>query len=346
METRPTMRTLPSGFAAIILLAATSAAAQVPDAPPPGAAAPLAGWSFTFNYENDLLGGSDRFYTSGLQIAARSPSRDLPGPLRWLDQRLDALGWPGQVRWGFGIGHQIYTPRDTLTPNPDPRDRPYAAFLYGALVLQRQEANALSTFELQAGVVGPSALGEFIQNNTHDLIRDYSANGWDRQLKDEPAVNLVFERVQRIGLGGVAGNGLDILPSFGVSLGNVATHATAGATLRLGQGLDADFGPPRIRPALVGSAFLDPPSDGARLGWYLFASAQGRAVARDIFLDGSTFRDSPSVDRRLLVGDVAAGFVVHWRGLRFSYTQAWRSEEFYGQRGGQAYGSVGVTARF
>lgn len=346
METRLTMRTLPSGFAALLLLAATSAAAQVPDTQPPGATAPLAGWSFTFNYENDLLGGSDRFYTSGLQIAARSPSRDLPGPLRWLDQRLDGLGWPGQVRWGFGLGHQIYTPRDTLTPNPDPRDRPYAAFLYGALVLQRQEANALSTFELQAGVVGPSALGEFIQNNTHDLIRDYSANGWSRQLKDEPAVNLVFERVQRISLGGVAGNGLDILPSFGVSLGNVATHATAGATLRLGQGLDADFGPPRIRPALVGSAFLDPPSDGARLGWYLFASAQGRAVARDIFLDGSTFRDSPSVDRRLLVGDIAAGFVVHWRGLRFSYTQAWRSEEFYGQRGGQAYGSVGVTARF
>ncbi|QYU71222.1 lipid A deacylase LpxR family protein [Leptolyngbya sp. 15MV] len=39
--------------------------------------------------------------------------------------------------------------------------------------------------------------------------------------------------------------------------------------------------------------------------------------------------------------------VLQWRTLRFSYTQAWRSEEFLGQgRGGQAFGSVGVTARF
>lgn len=326
---------------AVLLLAALPVPAQGQEGRRP------AGWNVTLNYENDTLGGTDRFYTSGLQIALRSPSADLPGPLAWLDRQLTARGWPGQVRWGFGLGHQIYTPRDTLTFTPDPRDRPYAAFLYGALVLQRQEADALATFELQAGVVGPAALGEFVQNTAHDLIRDYSANGWSRQLKDEPALNLVFERVWRRNLARWEALELDILPSATLSLGNVATHAGAGATLRLGRHLESDFGPPRIRPALVGSAFFDPPEDGGRFGWYVFASAQGRAVARDIFLDGNTFVDGPSVRRRPLVGDLAAGLVLHWQGLRLSYTQAWRSEEFLGQgRGGQSFGSVGVTFRF
>ncbi len=330
------MRYHHGALAALLLLAAPAAAQS-----------PLEGWSFTFSYENDKLGGTDRFYTSGLQLAARSPTHDPPGALGWLDAQLTALGWPGDVRWGFGIGHQIYTPRDTQRALPDPRDRPYAAFLYGALVLQRQERAALNTFELQLGVVGRSALGEQVQNGVHDAIRVLPANGWSSQIRDEPAANLIFERIQRVGLGGWGGVEADILPAVTLSLGNVATYAGAGATLRIGQGLETDFGPPRIRPALVGSAFFDPPADGGRFGWYVFAGGQGRLVGRDIFLDGNTFRDGPSVPRKDVVGDLSAGLVLHWRGLRFAYSQVWRSEEFVGQRaGGQTFGSVGLTARF
>lgn len=301
--------------------------------------------SLTLSYENDVLGGSDRYYTSGLQLAWRSPSAEPPAPLRWLDERLDWLLGPGQLRWGFGLGHTIFTPRDTLASVPDPRDRPYAGWLFGAIVLQRQEAHALTTFEIQAGVVGPAALGEFVQNNVHDLIRDDSANGWNHQLKDEPGLNLVFEQTLRtpslpLGLGGVEA---DLLPSASFSLGNVATYGGLGLAVRAGQGLEADFGAPRIRPALVGSQFIQPTQE---FGWYVFAGAQGRAVARDIFLDGNTWRDGPSVERRPLVGDLSAGFAVHWRGLRLAYSHTWRTEEFYGQRGAQSFGSVGLTFRF
>lgn len=67
--------------------------------------------------------------------------------------------------------------------------------------------------------------------------------------------------------------------------------------LRLGQRLPLDYGPPRIQPSLPGSGFFVPPQD--RFGWYLFAGVEGRAVARNIFLDGNTFRDSRSVDKEL-----------------------------------------------
>ncbi len=324
-----------------LLLAAAPARGQglVPQPPTPDSRS-----SLTLSYENDLLGGSDRYYTSGLQLAWRSASANLPAPLEWLDRQLGFVQGPGALRWGLGLGHAIYTPRSTLTTVPDPRDRPYAGHLFGAAVIQRDAGASLSTLELQLGVVGPSALGEFVQNNVHDIIRDDSVNGWDAQLKDEPAVNLTVERIWRspslvmpYGLEG------DVLPSVSLALGNVHTYAGAGANIRIGQGLKADYGPPRIRPALVGSAFFQPEQD---FGWYVFAGGQGRAVARDIFLDGNTWRDSPSVDKRPLVGDLQFGFAVVWRGVRLAYTQVFRSEEFYGQQGAQTFGSLSLSLRF
>ena len=41
--------------------------------------------------------------------------------------------------------------------------------------------------------------------------------------------------------------------------------------------------------------------------WYLFAGLEGRAVFRNIFLDGNTFTDSHSVDSKHFVGDIQAG---------------------------------------
>jgi len=36
-----------------------------------------------------------------------------------------------------------------------------------------------------------------------------------------------------------------------------------------------------------------------------------------------------------------------WRGVRITYSQVWRTEEFYGQRGGfQQFGSLSASFRF
>ncbi|HZF75667.1 MAG TPA: lipid A deacylase LpxR family protein [Acetobacteraceae bacterium] len=325
--------------AMIVAAAFLPAVAQAQPAPPPDPRG-----SLTLSYENDTLAGADRYYTSGVQAAWRSPSAELPSVLAWLDRQLGALTGPGTLRWGLGLGQQIFTPSDTLRPEPDPRDRPYAGYLFGAAVIQRDTGASLNTVEVSAGVVGPSALGEFVQNNVHDLIRDYSVNGWRSQLKDEPAFNLTFQRTVRTPALPVGPLEADLLPALSFGLGNVSTYAGLGVTARLGQGLSADYGPPRIRPALVGSAFFQPRQE---FGWYVFGGVQGRAVARDIFLDGNTWREGPSVDKRPLVADLQAGFAVHWRGVRLAYTQVFRTEEFYGQRNGlQSFGSVSLTFRF
>ena len=72
-----------------------------------------------------------------------------------------------------------------------------------------------------------------------------------------------------------------------------------------------------------------------------------RYVARDLFLDGNTFRsNTPSVSKRPFVGEARIGAAVFWRNTRIAYTQVVRSEEFYGQKGTQTLGSLSASFRF
>jgi len=342
---------IPGLAAAFCLLCSAGALAQTtPTAPP----APDPSGTLSLSIENDVFTGSDRYYTSGEQLMYSSPSADLPSPLAWLDRRLDFLQGPGAVRWGASLSHSIYTPADTDIFTPDPRDRPYAGLLLGSASVTRTTADTLSVLEVQAGVVGPSALGRQVQNGFHQMIGDDPANGWDHQLHDEPVLDLVLDRKWRRELSGFLGLDSDVLPEVTVAVGNLATYAAAGATFRIGRGLDADFGPPRIRPAVAGSAFFQPKGDD--FGWYVFAGAEGRGVARDLLLEGNTWRDSPGVTERPFVADMQIGFAVIWRGVRVAYTQVFRTEEFYGQgnrgagigggNGLQQFGSLSVSARF
>ena len=301
--------------------------------------------TFTFVLENDAFADRDFYYSSGVQFSWLSPS----SPPEFMEQGailgeflLDNVE---QRRWGLTLGHMFYTPQNTDLIIPDPTDRPYAAWLYVAGSVVSYSADQLNTLELQLGIVGPHAYGEEIQNTVHDWLEDNPARGWDSQLKDEFGFNLILERKWRaIPLPIGDDFGLDLTPHLRISLGNVATYAAAGATLRFGQNLAADFGAPLIRPSASGSAFFDK-REG--FGWYLFAGVEGRAVAQDIFLDGNTFRDSPpSVDKEWVVADFVTGAAVMIGDARVTYAQVIRTEEFKGQDGNAKFGSLSVSWSF
>ncbi len=82
------------------------------------------------------------------------------------------------------------------------------------------------------------------------------------------------------------------------------------------------------------------------LGTYIFARAEGRAVARNIFLDGNTFGDSPSVNHQPLVADLSVGTSLNYKNTKFTYALVYRTEEFVGQRQGQLFGSVSFNLSF
>ena len=110
--------------------------------------------------------------------------------------------------------------------------------------------------------------------------------------------------------------------------------------LRLGCNLRSDVGPPAISPSFPGSAYFR-----TRSSWsgYLFAGVEGRLMARNIFLDGNTFQDSHSVQRRIGVGDLQVGAALRYRNVRVSFANVYRSKEFDGQQEPTEYGAINLT---
>ncbi|RXK53862.1 lipid A deacylase LpxR family protein [Oleiharenicola lentus] len=305
--------------------------------------------TFTVVTENDkYFAGTDRHYTNGLKLTWLGET-NLNESYPFVQTAAKVIPWmdPAHVNWrykvGFALGQNIYTPTDTDTTALIPDDRPYAGWLYGSIILQAQLENQLRLVELSLGVVGPSALGEQFQNRFHDLINVARANGWANQLRDEPGLRLTWERRYRTWQwqgSSLPELGVDLVLRHRITLGNVYTHAAGGAVVRLGWRLPADFGPDLIRPGGGNTPISGGPK---RFGAYVYASSEVRAVARDIFLDGNTWRDSHSVDKRPFVADLSLGLVFQWPSFRFAYTQDYRTKEFYGQPRRDVFGSIGFS---
>jgi len=114
--------------------------------------------------------------------------------------------------------------------------------------------------------------------------------------------------------------------------------------VRIGQGLDSDFGAPRIRPGLTGT---DAYMGTLPFAWYVFAGVDGQAVAFDETLDGLPFQNTRHVSRLPMVGEFEAGFAIVTHGMRLTATQVVQSNEFRGQTNGRfQFSSVALSFKF
>lgn len=278
--------------------------------------------------ENDSFIATDRHYTNGLYASWTGAPQD-KGELEAFAERLMLPG-DGAWRQGLFFGQTIFTPDDIPAPVPPADDEPYAGFLFVGGRLYRDDGDALDKIEVTLGMVGPASLAGNVQKWWHamGLFGGRKPRGWHYQLHDEPGLILNEQRIWRLHLSDGPLES-EILPQATVSAGNVYTYAGAGARIRIGSGLAADWGPPRIAPSQTGSDFQAPDS----FGWYLYAGVDGRAVARNLFLDGNSFEDSAHVGHNGLVGDVEAGAALLLPGVRFLASYATRSQEFPGQHG-------------
>ena len=75
----------------------------------------------------------------------------------------------------------------------------------------------------------------------------------------------------------------------------------------------------------------------------MFFTFDARAVARDITLDGNTFRGSHRVDRRALVGDIGYGVALTRGKWKFALARYHRSREFEGQKQRPVFGSFTIS---
>jgi lipid A 3-O-deacylase len=311
---------------------------------------------FTLHWENDAFARTDRDYSNGLKLtwstafsAKSDETRNLPGWIYGIADRLpDIKDSAAHRALSLSMGQNIYTPEDTDSRDLIEEDRPYAGFTYIGLGFQARKNARLDVWELDAGIVGPLSQAEETQNSIHRIRGSDQALGWDHQLKNELGLDVIRETKWRIWARHFGGRfSVDLIPHLGWRLGNIAIYANTGGELRFGWELPQNFGTCPIRP---GCNIGDPQVDGAEkssgstvFGVQAFLAADGRYVLHDIFLDGNTFTDSHSVDKKPLVADLMAGIGVQSGRLRMTYAYVYRTPEFEEREEPLLFGAVTLS---
>jgi lipid A 3-O-deacylase len=298
----------------------------------------------TVQLENDALSlpGTDELYTSGERLGYVTPTGDLPN---FLSQFGHQIFGGGTQRLEFDLQQVIFTPTDTQLYNPNPRDMPYSAQLALHSSLVQDTMTTRSIAQVSIGVVGPDALGQSVQNGFHEIIGDTPNRGWRYQLHNEPTLDFMGSRIWRENLGTFADGALNaqVLPQVTAQAGNTESYVQAGAILRVGQGLDSDFGPSLIQPGISGSDAYTPTRP---VVWYVFAGAVGRLVANDIFIQGNNFQASRGVALTPMQADFEIGGAIIVHGLRVTATEVLETPQFHGSAPAFQYGSVAISGRF
>lgn len=308
--------------------------------------------------DNDMFGGEDQDqgYTSGVGLVLVSPNVQdflgdpcLPRLARWMNHHLQPVLPPGadQQNMVVRIGQGMFTPSDPEPSELIENDRPYAGVLLASFGYNARNMQRMHTNQLHIGWVGPAALAEQSQRAIHKISHSPTFNGWDNQLHNEPVIGFTHERKRRWpGNDNFNADGWawDAIGHAGGTLGNFRTEASTGMELRFGYRIPDDFGTSPVRPGGENSA---PQASGFSPGWsiHAFVSTEARLVLRDISLDGNTFRDSHSVEKKYLVGDVGYGLALTHGRWKFALARYHRSREFKGQQERPTFGSFTLSAK-
>jgi hypothetical protein len=263
----------------------------------PGAAIAQAPSSLTLRVDNDAFdfwmlpwNRPDEEYSSGVHITY--DGGDAPWWSRHFIRGRTCLNDSTSCRTQrLEIGQDLYTPaRSADSPVAAPGSRRNAGWLYLSQGARALTASRSKEVTVTLGVTGPPSLGELTQKLAHSAAPSLNRPAdWSGQIAFEPGVIVRYEDRGRAVVS-KRSIGVDIVPRWAVNVGNISTAAEVGVQTRVGW---------RLRhPWLPGES----PFTLA-----LMAGASGRAIARDIFLDGNTFRADHDVGHKTFVGSGEAG---------------------------------------
>ena len=298
---------------------------------------------------DDLTFNGDQHYTQGLRLSYMYSDEQTPGWTRTLASWLPGFGLRSETaRFGYVLGQSMYTPDNLGAENLIPDDRPYAGWLYGGLILQREgvatrhNIPVLDTYQFHTGVIGPESMAETFQRWWHDSTGFIVPRGWDHQLTTEPGFVFKHARQWKFATGqdGFAG---EFLPYVGGSLGNVATFANLGGTVRFGYNIPNDWGVQTIDSLAVQTGRA---RDDRDFGAYIFGAVESKVVLHNAFLDGNTFKGSHSIDKNILVGEFKMGAVFAFRHADLGLTYVLRTPEYRGQPHSDSFGSIALNIKF
>lgn len=309
--------------------------------------------------DNDALGltphTTDDLYTQGARLSVRWRAADETD---------------GSREMGVVFGQEIYTPTQGNLQTTDlatlRRDRPYAGWLFAALLLRWESVTSfalrlgvdtggpgerLTELVTAVGVTGRPSAAADLQDGFHALIRRWSGNA---SSPLSPVGWSVYQTATRATLDTSVRTQLDLVQA-GVALGSFTAETGAlfaaslspRARLDLGSSVDAASLGLELRTGLLVPRWLRRrPSFPFEL--WGFARADGHYVLHNAFIEGPLRNDiAPLVGIEPWVAELAAGVVLRLGAFEIGFSQVWTTREFVpsppGARGLHQFGQISVA---
>lgn len=305
-------------------------------------------WSMT--WENDALSlrSTDRHYTNGFSVSKTfDPVEQFDGTnsFSWFAAAAEyfPVGNKHRARKNtmLSFGQVMQTPNDISIETPDPNDMPYAGLLYFSHSLESYRANTADYFTLMLGLTGKLSLAEQAQKIVHQINGANPPQGWDNQIPTEPAFNLLYARLSEKSL--FNSPYFNFLTYSEAQLGTIETSGLVGAGFSL-HGADIDSLSLRTGRLSREAIILPHPTSQ---GFYFYAGISAKIQFWNLFLDGTFFHDSPSVDKELFVGSYSSSLGYAWLRSNFHFTWTVSTHTYEGQKGGyDHFGALNYSWRY
>jgi lipid A 3-O-deacylase len=280
-----------------------------------------------FNLWESLASRPDEEYTQGAQLAIRWSGTGIILPHLFHGLERCPNGQAGADRCGrmsLALGQDMYTP-SIDSPHLIPGQRPYAGWLYLESTERAESVDGMDVVRYTVGITGPPSLAEATQDTWHRWFNYRAPLGWDEQLPTEADFAVGYESARMLGRVGGSDHPRVLLASvWALNAGTLLTDLELSLRATVGG-----------HPPLPWSATVRHSTPG--LGVYLLGAVRGDVVARNLFLDGTTFRDSHKVTKRSQVGQLEGGVGLSvWRA-RFEWTVIHRGTEYITQPRAHTY---------
>ena len=203
----------------------------------------------------------------------------------------------------------MQTPNDLFATELIVDDVPYAGSLGFEVNWLAFNDDVFRGYALILGVVGPASGAEATQKAIHKMIGADRPMGWDNQIPDEPGINFngMFKK-KVLKLEGKNHLSADVSLNADFGLGTALTFGEIAAEVRAGWNVPYGFAfvPDPIGRSIAYDATIPHQQDG-HMSIYVSFIYRRTYMQHFVFLDGSLWRDTHSVDydswqRQMIVG--------------------------------------------
>ncbi len=288
---------------------------------------------FGFRSDNDayLAVGLDRYYTNGFFITFRHALK--PGNQ---SEKLVKKTWEAEA------GQYMFNAQSGYVPDINYVDRPFAAYLYGGMKLNWfLKDEQVFRVSLDAGTIGPNALGEDAQKLLHKIAGFYELNGWQYQINNEFGVNTGLDYTRLLARPSV---NTDFSFNGYAHVGTTFSGAGAGILFRAGN-INKLFNSVSTNSRISNSVTDSVPSGEL----FFFAEPSFHYVAYDATVQGGLFNDDKgqvtfTPNRIAFFQELGVKYASKRWTLNFSVI--FRTKEIKSQVHAHQYGSAGIFYRF